>query len=347
MTRLLLPILACLCMLVQNRSLAQQETKNVLTGRLVDAESGLPLPSANVYLSYTTIGAVTSPDGKFRITNIPTGVYDLVASLLGYERIVKSVTIAPGDSLFLDLALNASMLRTGEVDVVADQPKEWRENLDRFTKAFIGDTPNAEKCRILNPEVIEFTYDPKAHNLFATSDSIIRIENDALGYAISLVLAKFAWNTEMNVGVYVIYPKFRELPTADAGQRETWEANRQICYEGSLKHFLHAIADGTAKQDEFHCFAEGRRKRISGVDIMVDPEELLAKDTDALPYRWIAFPGSLRVEFRRGIQTKVTILRLKEKAALVDPYGNLVNPLSMEVSGSWAKYRVADLLPMH
>ena len=69
-----------LCLLVCTSA----DSQSVLTGRVSDAESGKPLESANVFLSSTTIGTGTSPDGTYRLVNVPSGVLLLVASRVGY-----------------------------------------------------------------------------------------------------------------------------------------------------------------------------------------------------------------------------------------------------------------------
>src|SRR6266581_9789988 len=50
--------------------LAQNGT---LTGRVTDARSGVPITTAQVTISGTSLGAVVDADGRFRIVNVPPG----------------------------------------------------------------------------------------------------------------------------------------------------------------------------------------------------------------------------------------------------------------------------------
>ncbi len=72
-----------------------------LSGRILDAQSQLPLEGATVILIGTSLGVVTDQDGYFTIEDIPTQSYNVEASYLGFESltlfnvIVKSVGNIP------------------------------------------------------------------------------------------------------------------------------------------------------------------------------------------------------------------------------------------------------------
>lgn len=79
----LLPLILCLLAIVAIpvETFAQS---GKITGRVVDATDGEPLPGANVFIEGTTIGAPTDIEGRFLILNVPPGTYKLVARFLGY-----------------------------------------------------------------------------------------------------------------------------------------------------------------------------------------------------------------------------------------------------------------------
>lgn len=56
-----------------------------IAGTVKDAETGEPLPGANVVVVGTTMGASTDLKGRYFILNIPPGVYEVTASMIGYE----------------------------------------------------------------------------------------------------------------------------------------------------------------------------------------------------------------------------------------------------------------------
>ncbi len=58
--------------------------RQAITGKVVDAANGEPLPGVNIVVKGTTRGAVTSPDGSFTLDAQPNDI--LVVSLVGYTR---------------------------------------------------------------------------------------------------------------------------------------------------------------------------------------------------------------------------------------------------------------------
>jgi len=50
-------------------------TTGKIVGQVVDAETGEPLPGANIQIEGTPMGAATDEDGQFLIINVPVGTY--------------------------------------------------------------------------------------------------------------------------------------------------------------------------------------------------------------------------------------------------------------------------------
>jgi hypothetical protein len=70
-----------------------------LTGRVVDAETGFPLPGAHALLVDLDIGGVADADGWFSIPSIPTGEYTVQLSYVGYRPVRITVAVYPESSL--------------------------------------------------------------------------------------------------------------------------------------------------------------------------------------------------------------------------------------------------------
>ncbi len=89
-------------------------------GVVSDAENGAPLPAATVRLLHSPQGAVADLEGRFQLTGLPGGYYDLSVSYIGYaDRLAKNVFVAEGTSAQLNLSLQPSNLDVGEVVVTA------------------------------------------------------------------------------------------------------------------------------------------------------------------------------------------------------------------------------------
>ncbi|MCI0695766.1 TonB-dependent receptor [candidate division KSB1 bacterium] len=89
-----------------------------LKGKVVDAQTGEPLPSANVFIDQTTMGAATDLDGVYTINAIPPGTYTVVTSMLGYAKVqVNGVKITDKEVVVLDFPLKPEAI-VGEAVVV-------------------------------------------------------------------------------------------------------------------------------------------------------------------------------------------------------------------------------------
>src|SRR3990172_4944420 len=100
-----------------------------VSGIVLDKNSRAPLPSANVVIKGTTMGAATDLDGSFFILNIPPGTYEVTASILGYQTMTLSnVIVHVSRTTSLDFALQETAIELeGEDVVVAQRPDVERE----------------------------------------------------------------------------------------------------------------------------------------------------------------------------------------------------------------------------
>jgi hypothetical protein len=109
---------------------AQTEFHDVtLSGWVIDAATREPLVGANIFLAGTTRGDVTDEDGQYSIENVPLGVYELIASLMGYEAQRTVVKFSEAQNRRLDFALRPKVLQGEEVTVTGEIPKEWKNTI--------------------------------------------------------------------------------------------------------------------------------------------------------------------------------------------------------------------------
>ena len=102
---------------------ARPGTVGKIVGYVLDATTNEPLPSCNVIIDGTTLGAATDEDGYFYIVNVPPGTYNVTASMIGYQ-----VTRQTKVRVVIDLTTNINFQLSGEavegetVQVVAERP---------------------------------------------------------------------------------------------------------------------------------------------------------------------------------------------------------------------------------
>ncbi|MDZ7378271.1 MAG: TonB-dependent receptor, partial [candidate division KSB1 bacterium] len=98
-------------------------TTGKIAGRVVDAETGAPLPGVNVIIEGTRIGAATDVNGYYVILNVPPGTYALQASMIGYARVTATNVVVNVDlTTTVDFRLKAEVLTMEQVVVEAERP---------------------------------------------------------------------------------------------------------------------------------------------------------------------------------------------------------------------------------
>ena len=121
------PRLLCLTwilmLLLAEASVVQAQTASV-RGFVTDAADGQPLLGVNVALEDDAgglRGAVTDGDGFFLLPGVPPGRHRLRASYIGYRTATDTLTLAPGATVTLRLALTPGEAALDEVLVEAER----------------------------------------------------------------------------------------------------------------------------------------------------------------------------------------------------------------------------------
>jgi TonB-dependent receptor len=94
------------------------QSRYTIVGKVSDAETGEYLPGANLSLSGTSMGAASDRAGNYRIENVPTGVFTLIVSYMGYESVQKEVNATVGGrTITMNIGLNKETLDLGTVNI--------------------------------------------------------------------------------------------------------------------------------------------------------------------------------------------------------------------------------------
>jgi iron complex outermembrane receptor protein len=140
-TRLLTAAIAFLIVLVGPVH-AQQGT---VTGTVLDADSDEPLPSVNVGLAGTALGAATAKDGRFRIPDVPVGTYTIKASLVGYSDVKREVQVRTGETTTLKIRLSQESVELSGITVTGRRGGYVPKEVTSATKtgASLAETPQS------------------------------------------------------------------------------------------------------------------------------------------------------------------------------------------------------------
>lgn len=199
-------------------------------------EQGKPLQGASVYLNNTTIGTDSDADGYFRLS-VEHGYYDLIVSHVGFETSTYNLnTMKLPDEIVVQMYEKSNLL-----DEIVINHKNKTGNrayyLEQFQKNFLGQSFIARKARIKNKHAIKFNYDKVNDILEASATEPLIIENRGLGYKITYDLIHFELQP---VGVtYLGHTRYENLE-GNTRKKRKWEEEREIAYNGSLRHFLTA-----------------------------------------------------------------------------------------------------------
>ncbi|MCW8803644.1 MAG: TonB-dependent receptor [Ignavibacteriaceae bacterium] len=102
-------------------SVKSQEATGSVYGKVIDKFTNEPLIGANVIIIGSNFGAATNVQGEFSINNIPPNVYQIRASVIGYNSITKTdISVMPGRPAQVDFELTVTAIELEGVVVQSD-----------------------------------------------------------------------------------------------------------------------------------------------------------------------------------------------------------------------------------
>lgn len=306
-----------------------------ISGSVYSAKDSVALQGVAIYFDGTSIGTVTNSNGEFHLEQISI-TSPLVISFLGYEEIILP-SPAKGKNLG-KLFLNE---KTEQLEEVLVEPDTWsrEKKLNTFIREFLGNTPEAAKCRIKNTEVLELRYSPTRKILTAYAREPLKIINRHLGYEISYSLTSFEaqFNTGSS-GLLLVHSVsfegtsfFKEL-NKKTRNKHLW--NRKNSYSGSSLHFIRSLISRRLEENDFHLYHKSYRVAPYEYFEMEVVDELATVEMTAEKLS-ILYLGIEQSEFQTT------------SPFVVDEMGNHSPPLALIFGGVMAGQRIAHLLPLN
>ena len=236
--------LVALMLIILGTNAIAQNTFTI-SGLVRDQKDGLP--GASIYLSGYKIATVADNDGRFKLPNLKPGSYDILVQLVGYLPYSKSVIISD-KSVQVELVLKENVAQLEEVVIRADPNRQ--KYINQFKEFFIGKTPNALQCKILNPQVLNVDFDITKSTLTVSTTEFLVVENKALGYRLKYMLDHFEYNSRTHIIYYSGHPFFEELK-ASAAKKKKYIAAREVAYYGSSQHFFRSLYANKTQEEGF------------------------------------------------------------------------------------------------
>lgn len=91
------------------------ERSGGVDGKVLDHQTGNPIPRANIYVEELEVGTVTNINGQFTIQNLPAGRYTIRASHVAYETAEEEVYVSSDASNYKSLLLNPAIFNLGDI----------------------------------------------------------------------------------------------------------------------------------------------------------------------------------------------------------------------------------------
>ncbi len=344
-----------------------------ISGKVTNADDKKPVPNASVFLNNAIVGDKTADDGTFKLTNVKPGQYTFIVTAIGYETYSVNVMAADKNIILPQISLTPKTIILQEVNIKPDPNRQ--RNYNDFKRLFLGTSPNAEQCKILNPDVVDVDFDAKTMILSATSnDDFIEVENKALGYLLKYKLTKFSYEPK-GIFYYEGLSVFQELKGSKSQQRK-WAKRRAAAYLGSSMHFLRSVINSQTDKEGFEVLRLTRKpnpdykagrlgnNNFKYIQSLYIKQPLAANDfakrTDQEGLFALGYTDCLYVIYKKKrVETDlsvyhpldvpnypVTILAFDEPYAFFDRNGVISNPHSVVFEGDWANSRMAELLPV-
>ncbi|MBC7851179.1 MAG: carboxypeptidase-like regulatory domain-containing protein [Chitinophagaceae bacterium] len=348
-------LISLFCILLVAGVSAQDKTFIVI-GKVIDSASRLPLAGASAFCPNTTYGSVSNAEGMFML-KLPSGGYDLVVSYTGYDKKLFRISDNQNNSDTLIVDLPQQDKTMAEVSVVASNevPDGLAKYGEFFISNFIGTSPNAAYCKVMNPETLRFFYNKKRNRLKVTAREDVLIHNYALGYTIRYQLDSFNYDYNSNISQYTGFPLFTEMDTT-VEARTQFIKNRARTYLGSRLHFMRSFYNSNVVDEGF--IVEDLSQGASKAKIIGDlyDTEQYALDSGEVLIGW---KGKYRINYKSVFPDKkfleefklpsnsryqVTILDIAD-GFVIERNGYFYEQYDVVNSGYWAWKKVAEILP--
>lgn len=204
------------------------------------------IPGASIFVSGYKVSTMTNDEGNFILPKLEPGSYDILVQMIGYEPFKKNIILEKSVNINVLLTENTTLLN--EVVVKPDPDRAY--HLALFKDNFIGKSPNAQDCKILNSQVLNTHFDKSTSTLTISANQFIIIENKSLGYRIKYMLENFEYNFKTGIIYYAGQPFFEDLKGGSAKIKK-WNKAREIAYNGSTQHFFKSLYHNRITEEGF------------------------------------------------------------------------------------------------
>ena len=330
----------------------------IITGKVYDSATRLPIANVNVYLNNTSYYAKTNHSGAFSLKVAQKMNTQLIISHVSYETVVINEPFEKESrEIYLiekNYVLNEVVIKRGRFS--------REEQLKAFEPQFLGDNAAGRSCKILNKDDIDLVYDEDDKTLYATNEQPIIIENKYLGYQIHCSSIDFkACYSDKSLSkrsLKTVLLRGDAFFIDLAPDNPVIKKRRDEAYEGSLNYFFKSLATQTLASSNHVIFNYGDRFPAnpyiyfditdSGSDkiIRINPDTDINKNP---PRSLILRPiyrvlGSITVKDPTGYYSTHIIFLTDELT--VDSFGIIAEKDYIVITGQMGNLRMGSMVPL-
>ena len=119
------------------------ESGNSISG-YINTNDGMPAAFVNVGIRGKNKSATTDEDGYFLIQGLPSGLYELEISLVGYQTLVQKINLSGNREAAINIQLQITQKQLEEVVVTAGKNKFTKKRSDYVAKIPLKDLDNPQ-----------------------------------------------------------------------------------------------------------------------------------------------------------------------------------------------------------
>ena len=123
-------------------------SQNTLSGEVKNSETNEAISFANIYFPELEKGAISNEVGKFKITNLPNGTFNLVATTLGFKTYSQEINIEIDNNLVI--ALTPSAIEIDEVILSTPFNQLQSDNVMKVESIKLNNTNNYQPGNLTN-----------------------------------------------------------------------------------------------------------------------------------------------------------------------------------------------------
>ena len=161
-----------------------------VTGRVIDATSGVSIAAVQVYISSLRMGGLTQQNGRYALQNVPAGTYTLSVERIGYRTVEQQITIDGDRTVNFSIAEEALQLGTIVVGEGSDGTRRTAMYLRGFSSICLSDCPDQTPRRAVEgrsgPIFTPMTVRPEIENLSEVREALMseyppQLRDDGIG----------------------------------------------------------------------------------------------------------------------------------------------------------------------